>query len=158
MKVLLLEDDETLAGFLSRLLAEESLAVDVCRSGLDAMNHARGRLYDLLILDWGVPDADGLTVCRELRRSGVTTPILMLTARADTRERVLGLDAGADDYMVKPFEVDELVARVRALLRRASRSHGRSTPTTTNPRAGPRSYRCTSNGPEAIPSSKRTRR
>jgi DNA-binding response OmpR family regulator len=120
VKVLLLDDDEKLARFLSRLLTEEGLTVDLCSSGIDAMAQARGGLYDLVILDWMVPDTDGLTVCRELRRGGATMPILMLTARGETRERVLGLEAGADDYMVKPFEVEELVARVHALLRRAS--------------------------------------
>jgi DNA-binding response OmpR family regulator len=120
VKVLLLEDDQRLARFLARVLSEEGLAVDLCARGVDAIGQAEGGLYDLVVLDWMVPDTDGLTVCREIRRAGATAPILMLTARGETRERVLGLEAGADDYMVKPFEVDELVARVRALLRRAS--------------------------------------
>ena len=120
MKVLILEDDRKLAGFLARVLSEEGLAVDLCGRGVDAVAQAEGGLYDLIVLDWMVPDTDGLTVCRELRRAGATAPVMMLTARGETRERVLGLEAGADDYMVKPFEVDEFVARVRALLRRAS--------------------------------------
>lgn len=118
MKVLVLEDNQRLARFLARVLAEEGLAVDACVRGADAIAQAEGGAYDLIILDWMVPDTDGLTVCREIRRAGGTAPILMLTARGETRERVLGLEAGADDYMVKPFEVEEFVARVRAQLRR----------------------------------------
>jgi DNA-binding response OmpR family regulator len=120
MRVLVLEDDQKLARFLARVLAEEGFAVDLCARGLDAIAQAEGGLYDLVVLDWMVPETDGLSVCREIRRSGGTAPILMLTARGETRERVLGLEAGADDYMVKPFEVEEFVARVRALLRRTA--------------------------------------
>jgi DNA-binding response OmpR family regulator len=120
VRVLVLEDDQKQGRFLARVLSEEGLVVDTCARGADAMAQAEGGLYDLVVLDWMLPDMDGLTVCRELRRAGNTAPILMLTARGETRERVLGLEAGADDYVVKPFEVDELVARVRALLRRTS--------------------------------------
>jgi DNA-binding response OmpR family regulator len=120
VKVLVLEDDQRLARFVARVLSEEGLAVDVCGRGVDAIAQAESGVYDLLVLDWMVPDTDGLTVCREIRRTGNIAPIMMLTARGETRERVLGLEAGADDYLVKPFEVDELLARVRALLRRAS--------------------------------------
>jgi DNA-binding response OmpR family regulator len=120
VKVLILEDDQRQARFLARVLSEEGLSVDLCARGSDAVAQAEGGTYDLIVLDWMVPDADGLTVCREIRRAGGAAPILMLTARGETRERVLGLEAGADDYMVKPFEVDEFVARVRALLRRAA--------------------------------------
>jgi DNA-binding response OmpR family regulator len=120
MRVLVLEDDQRQARFLARVLSEEGLAVDLCARGADAVAQAEGGLYDLIVLDWMVPETDGLTVCREIRRAGAIAPILILTARGEMRERVLGLEAGADDYMVKPFEVDEFVARVRALLRRAS--------------------------------------
>src|SRR5580658_7981146 len=120
VKVLVLEDDPRQARFLWRVLSEEGLVVDLCTRGADAVSQAGSSLYDLIVLDWMVPETDGLTVCREVRRAGGITPILMLTARGEIRERVLGLEAGADDYMVKPFEVDEFVARVRALLRRAS--------------------------------------
>jgi two-component system, OmpR family, response regulator len=120
VKVLVLEDDPRQARFLWRVLSEEGLVVDLCARGADAVSQAGSSLYDLIVLDWMVPETDGLTVCREVRRAGGITPILMLTARGEIRERVLGLEAGADDYMVKPFEVDEFVARVRALLRRAS--------------------------------------
>lgn len=120
MKILLVEDDKKLSRFLARLLTEEGYTVDSCARGQDALTQAQAGVYDLLVLDWMLPDLDGLAVCRELRRAGGTLPILMLTARGETRERVLGLDAGADDYLIKPFEVEELLARVRALLRRAS--------------------------------------
>jgi DNA-binding response OmpR family regulator len=120
VKVLILDDDQKLARFLARVLSEDGFAVDLCARGVDAIAHAQGGLYDLIVLDWMVPETDGLTVCREIRRAGGTAPILMLTARGQTSERVLGLKAGADDYMVKPFEVDEFVARVCALLRRTS--------------------------------------
>lgn len=120
VRVLLLEDDQRLASFLSRAFEEEGFVVDHCARGVDAIEHARAGLYDLVVLDWLVPDVDGLAVCRDIRQSGARVPVLMLTARGEVRERVLGLEAGADDYMVKPFEVDELLARVRALLRRTS--------------------------------------
>jgi DNA-binding response OmpR family regulator len=120
VKALVLEDDQKLSRFLARVLCEEGLAVDVCARGIDAIAQAGHGLYDLIVLDWMVPETDGLTVCREIRRAGSIAPILMLTARGEIRERVLGLEAGADDYMVKPFEVDEFVARVRAQLRRTS--------------------------------------
>jgi DNA-binding response OmpR family regulator len=120
VKVLVLEDDPKVARFVARVLSEEGYAVDLCANGADAIVQADAGLYDVLLLDWMVPEVDGLAVTRELRRRGCTTPILMLTARGETRERVLGLDAGADDFLVKPFEVEELVARVKALVRRGA--------------------------------------
>jgi DNA-binding response OmpR family regulator len=120
VRALILEDDQRLARFLARVLSEEGLAVDACVRGSDAIAQAEGSPYALIILDWMVPETDGVTACREIRRAGNTTPILMLTARGETRERVLGLEVGADDYLVKPFEVDEFIARVRALIRRTS--------------------------------------
>ncbi len=118
MKALLLEDDPKIARFLTQVLREEGYAVDQCASGKDALDLAELGGHTLIVLDWVVPDLDGLSVCRELRRRGVVTPILMLSARGQVKERVLGLETGADDYLVKPFEVEELVARVRALARR----------------------------------------
>ena len=118
MKVLIVEDDLQLARFLRRVLMEEDYTVDLSASGSEAMEQARTGVYDLIIIDWMLPDLDGLAVVRELRRLSLVTPILMLTARGETKERVLGLKAGADDYLVKPFEVDELLARVFALVRR----------------------------------------
>jgi DNA-binding response OmpR family regulator len=120
LKILLVEDDVKVARFLARVLSEEGYVVDLCASGADAIRQATTGVYDLIVLDWMIPDVDGLSVCREVRRMGVVAPVLMLTARGETRERVLGLEAGADDYLVKPFEIEELVARVRALLRRTS--------------------------------------
>jgi DNA-binding response OmpR family regulator len=120
MKVLIVEDDARVASFLSRVLAEEGFATDLCADGSDALQQAQTGLYDLVVLDWMLPGLDGLSVCRDIRKAGLTTPILMLTARGELRERVLGLDSGADDYLVKPFEIDELLARVRALVRRSA--------------------------------------
>jgi DNA-binding response OmpR family regulator len=119
VKVLVVEDGLKVARFLTRVLSEEGFTTDICTRGEDAIRQAATGLYDLVLLDWMLPDIDGLSVCREIRRSGVWVPVLMLTARGELRERVLGLSSGADDYLVKPFEVDELVARVHALVRRA---------------------------------------
>lgn len=120
VKVLVVEDDAKLSRFLVRVLVEEGYAVDACATGADALAQASAGIYDLILLDWMLPDIDGLSVCRRLRQAGMVTPIFMLTARGEVGERVLGLETGADDFLVKPFEVEELVARVRALVRRAS--------------------------------------
>jgi len=125
MKVLVVEDDKKLARFLTQALTEEGYVVDTCSRGRDALTQASNIAYSLIVLDWMLPDLDGVTVCREIRRSSSKVPILMLTARAEVGERVTGLDAGADDYMTKPFELEELLARVRAAIRR-----GRSEPQT----------------------------
>jgi len=124
VKLLVAEDDRKLASFLRRVFVEEGYVVDTCASGQDAVAQAESGVYDLLVLDWMLPGLDGLEVCRRLREGGATLPILMLTARGEVSERVLGLQAGADDYLLKPFEVEELLARVQALLRR-SVGHGR---------------------------------
>ena len=124
MKAIVLEDSPKAARFVAQILHEEGYAVDLCATGFDALRLAELGGHDLFILDWMVPDIDGLSVCRELRRRGFSTPIMMLTARSRVSERVLGLEAGADDYVVKPFEVAELVARIHALARRAT-GHGR---------------------------------
>ena len=118
MKVLVVEDDKKLARFLTKALSEEGYVVDGCRSGREALTQAANIAYSLILLDWMLPDLDGLTVCRELRRTASNVPILMLTARSELGERVAGLDAGADDYMTKPFALRELLARVRAAIRR----------------------------------------
>jgi DNA-binding response OmpR family regulator len=120
VKVLVVEDDVKLSRFLVRVLVEEGFAADACATGAQALSQAPSGIYDLVVLDWMLPDLDGLSVCRQLREGGFATPILMLTARGELRERVLGLETGADDYLVKPFEVEELVARIRSLVRRAS--------------------------------------
>lgn len=118
MKVLVVEDDKKLALFLKKALGEEGYIVDGCRSGREALVQASSIAYSLILLDWMLPDLDGVTVCRELRRSANKIPIVMLTARSEVGERVTGLDAGADDYVTKPFELEELLARVRAAIRR----------------------------------------
>lgn len=126
MKVLVVEDDKKLAIFLTKALSEEGYIVDACRSGREALLHASNIAYSLILLDWMLPDLDGISVCREIRRSANNIPIVMLTARADVGERVTGLDAGADDYVTKPFELDELLARVRAAIRRGGGGGQRS--------------------------------
>lgn len=116
-KILVIEDDEGIVRFLRRGLAFDGYQVETAPDGQEGLNKTREWHPDLVILDWMLPGMDGLEVCRRIRSSGAL-PILMLTAKDMTQDRVLGLDAGADDYMVKPFELDELLARIRALLRR----------------------------------------
>ncbi|MDC3957377.1 response regulator transcription factor [Polyangium jinanense] len=120
MKILVVEDNKKLASFLSRALSEEGYAVDVVADGATAIQQIQALSYDLVILDWMLPEMDGLSVCRTVRQRGCQVPILMLTARAEVPERIAGLDAGADDYLAKPFDLGELLARVRARGRRAS--------------------------------------
>lgn len=119
MRVLLVEDDETISKPLSRGLREEGFVVDVCARGADAERQAIEVGYDVVVLDWMLPDVDGLSVLRNLRERGMRTPVLMLTARNTVSERVHGLRSGADDYLGKPFDFDELLARIDALARRA---------------------------------------
>jgi DNA-binding response OmpR family regulator len=118
MKLLVVEDNPKLARFLVRALGEEGHVVDQVADGPSALSQIGLVPYDAVVLDWMLPGMDGVAVCRALRDRGVTTPILMLTARAEVGERILGLDAGADDYLTKPFDLGELLARVRALGRR----------------------------------------
>lgn len=118
MRVLLVEDDARIARFVAKGLREQSYAVDVACSGEEALYQAAINSYDLAILDVMIPPPDGFTVCKELRKSGQRMPILMLTARDGVEDRITGLDHGADDYLTKPFEFRELLARLRALLRR----------------------------------------
>ncbi len=122
MKILLAEDDLRLARAVRRVFEEEKHEVEISGDGKAALTSARGGAYDVMILDVMLPEMDGFDVCRALRSSGVQTPVLMLTARTDVQDRVKGLDSGADDYMVKPFAVAELLARVRALGRRGQQS------------------------------------
>ena len=119
MRVLLVEDDQLIAHFVAKGLRENTYAVDVAVDGGAALYQSAINTYDAIVLDVMLPVKDGFAVCRELRETGVKTPILMLTARDAVEDRVVGLDAGADDYLIKPFAFDELLARLRALLRRA---------------------------------------
>lgn len=118
MRVLVVEDEKRLAEFINKGLTEEGYAVDIAGDGEEALGWARVVDYDLIVLDIMLPKRDGLDVCHTLRARGVKTPILMLTARDAIQDRVRGLDSGADDYLVKPFSFSELLARLRALLRR----------------------------------------
>ncbi|MFE5808024.1 MULTISPECIES: response regulator transcription factor [unclassified Streptomyces] len=119
-RILVVDDEPAVREALRRSLAFEGYAVQTAVDGLDALDRAASYAPDLIVLDIQMPRMDGLTAARRLRASGSVTPILMLTARDTVGDRVTGLDAGADDYLVKPFELDELFARVRALLRRSS--------------------------------------
>jgi two-component system response regulator MprA len=118
MHLLLVEDDPSVRGAVDRALRTAGHTVDVAVTGDKALAQATATQYDAIVLDRGLPGLDGLEVCRQLRASGNAVPILMLTARAAVTERVEGLDAGADDYVVKPFALDELLARIRAFERR----------------------------------------
>ena len=120
MRILLVEDNKRLSDSLRMTLEDDGYAVDTAYDGLDGEEMALMGTYDIIILDIMLPHKDGLAVCRDLRNKRVNTPILMLTARDALDDRVNGLDSGADDYLVKPFQVDELRARIRALLRRES--------------------------------------
>lgn len=118
MQILLVDDEVELTEPLARILRREGYEVDVVYDGLEGSQLANQQHYDLLILDWMLPHRNGLEICQQLRLQGKTTPVLFLTAKDTLDDRVAGLDAGADDYLVKPFELRELLARVRALLRR----------------------------------------
>jgi two-component system OmpR family response regulator len=118
MRVLVVEDIEKMAALLRRGLSEEGYAVDVTMTGEEAVWMATGNPYDAVVLDVMLPDFDGFEVCRRIRREGQWAPVLMLTARDGVTDRVRGLDAGADDYLTKPFAFAELLARLRALIRR----------------------------------------
>ncbi len=120
MRVLVVEDDRKIAGYLKRGLEEQGYAVDIAYTGREALDWADSAPYDVIVLDIMLPEVDGLTVCREIRRKDKRTPILMLTARDAVDDRVNGLDAGADDYLVKPFALKELLARLRAMTRRSA--------------------------------------
>ncbi len=118
MQLLLIEDEEDAARMIAKGLRQESYGVDVASDGESGLNKALTHPYDLIILDIRLPGKDGWAVCREVRQAGLEIPVLMLTASGAYQDRVKGLDLGADDYLVKPFDINELLARVRALLRR----------------------------------------
>src|SRR5579859_7868126 len=118
MRVLVVEDDRRLVRALRRVLEEERYVVDEAFDGVEGEELPRAGEYDAIVLDWMLPGRDGVSICRNLRRARVATPILMLTARDTVEDRVKGLDAGADDYLVKPFASIELLARLRSIGRR----------------------------------------
>ncbi|MDE1920426.1 MAG: response regulator transcription factor [Candidatus Omnitrophica bacterium] len=118
MRILLVEDERKLASLIKRALKEASYAVDFADNSVDALFLAESNPYDLIILDIMIPGKDGIAICRQLRKEKVDVPILILTARNEMEDKISGLDAGADDYLTKPFFFPELLARVRALLRR----------------------------------------
>lgn len=118
MRVLVVEDEPKMARLLRRSLAEEGYAVDIAGDGPDGYGAAASRAYDVVVLDLLLPGYSGFEVCKRLRRDGIAVPILMLTALGAVQDRVIGLDEGADDYLTKPFHLDELLARIRALIRR----------------------------------------
>jgi len=118
MRVLVVEDEHKIATSIKKGLEQEHYAVDLAYSGLDGFDLASVELYDLIVLDLMVPGMDGMTICQRLRQHGNNTPVLMLTAKSQIEDRVNGLNCGADDYLIKPFSFEELLARIRALLRR----------------------------------------
>lgn len=120
MRILVVEDEKKIASLLRRGLREQGFTVDVLENGIEAYERARTEPFDAIVLDIMLPGRDGLSVLRQLRESGVITPVLLLSARGEVNERVEGLNLGADDYLAKPFSMDEVTARVRALLRRAT--------------------------------------
>lgn len=120
MRVLVVEDEAKVASFIRRALEEESYAVDVCADGAKGLEMGLSESYDLIILDLMLPGLFGLQILEALRKEKIQAPVLILTARSRVEQRVKGLDAGADDYLTKPFAIEELLARVRALLRRGS--------------------------------------
>ena len=118
MKILIIEDDVALSEQIAGCLRSQNLAVECTTSGKDALQLIQWNSYDAIVLDWNLPDINGIAVLREFRAGGVETPLLMLTGKDATDDKVLGLTSGADDYLIKPFDMRELIARVEALLRR----------------------------------------
>ncbi|MFZ2949377.1 MAG: response regulator transcription factor [Desulfuromonadaceae bacterium] len=124
MKILIVEDEKKVASFIKRGLEEDSFQVTLSHDGVDGLKRASSGEYDLIVLDCMLPKKDGLSVVQELREAGNQVPVLMLTAKSETTDVVSGLDAGADDYLVKPFAFAELQARVKALIRRSEQDRG----------------------------------
>lgn len=120
MRILVIEDEAKVGSFIRRALEEESAAVDLCADGGEGLEWALGGSYDAIVLDLMLPNMPGLEILKRIRKEGLQTPVLILTARSQVDQRVQGLDAGADDYLTKPFAIEELLARIRVLLRRGS--------------------------------------
>lgn len=119
MRILIVEDEVKIASAIKRGLAQEGFSADIVEDGDSAVSYGSSPEYDVILLDWMIPgDYDGPAVCKQLRQDGIKTPILMLTAKGQVKEKVQGLNSGADDYLQKPFAFDELIARIHALLRR----------------------------------------
>jgi len=118
MRILIVEDEKKMANFIAKGLREEGYAVDLAPDGDQGWDYASANEYDLLVIDWMLPKMSGLQLCGKIRKSGSRLPILILTARDSTEDKIRGLDEGADDYLTKPFHFEELLARIRALLRR----------------------------------------
>jgi heavy metal response regulator len=124
MRILVVEDEKKVSSFIKRGLEEESYTVETANDGEEGLSQATEKLFDLIVLDWMLPKKDGLTVVKELRAKKIMTPVLMLTAKDSLEDIVAGLDSGSDDYLTKPFAFAELLARVRALLRRSEMDRG----------------------------------
>jgi two-component system copper resistance phosphate regulon response regulator CusR len=124
VRILLIEDDDAIAVFIVQGLREEGFTVERTANGQDGWHALQGEAWDVVLLDWSLPGPDGLTLLRRYRQAGRLTPVLFLTARDAVSDRVCGLDAGADDYLCKPFAFDELLARVRAMVRRQAQATG----------------------------------
>ena len=124
MRILIVEDEHKIAEALRKGLTQEKYAIDLAYTGTDGYDLATSETYDLILLDLMLPGMDGMEVCSRLRKEGIHTPILMLTAKNQVQDRVKGLDTGADDYLPKPFAFEELLARIRALLRRPTSNTG----------------------------------
>jgi two-component system response regulator MprA len=118
-RLLIVDDDPEMRSFLTSELAVEGYACEEAACGQQALGRIRSQAWDLVLLDWNLPDFSGVEVCRRMRKGGISTPVLMLTARDEVQQRVEALDSGADDYLIKPFSIEELLARVRARLRRS---------------------------------------
>ncbi len=146
MRILLVEDEHKISAYVKRGLEESGYAVDAVFTGKEALDWAEAVSYDAIVLDILLPEMDGLTACRELRGRGDRTPILMLTARDTVDDRVVGLDAGADDYLVKPFAIKELLARLRAITRRTGEVPKSPVLIVANLSLDPTTHRVTRNG------------
>lgn len=145
MRILIVEDEHRIAGTIKKGLVQEHYAVDLAYNGIDGFDLAASEDYDVIILDLLLPGMTGITVCQELRKKNIHTPILMLTAKAQIQDKVEGLDAGADDYLTKPFSFEELLARIRALTRRPKQTT-RSILTVDDLTLDPKAYTATRGG------------